>query len=222
MLADDEVKAVSLKLPQFWSEEPQVWFVQAEAQFALRNIIADDTKYFYVVSALDQSTARRVIDLLRSPPSTNKYQELKNRLLDTFDLNDFERGQALLDLPGLGDEKPSQRMDRMLGLLGEHQPDFIFTGIFLRCMPEDIRGTLVHSGVADHRQLALDADKLWKARQLTTSVVQRNKPAHDTTPTSGSGLCFYHDRYGDRARKCRQPCTHRVAAVSGNGGAGLQ
>lgn len=211
----DAITAVGLKLPQFWAEEPQVWFVQAEAQFALRNITVDETKYFYVVSALDQHTARRVLDLLRSPPKQGKYKELKTRLLGTFDLSDFERGQALLDLPDLGDEKPSELMDKMLGLLGEHKPEFLFTGLFLRRMPEDIRGTLVHSGVSDHRQLAVDADKLWAARQIATSAVLRNKYQDRSTPR-GSGLCFYHEKFGKKAYRCKQPCGYRVAAVSEN------
>ena len=32
------VDAVSLKLPTFWAEHPQVWFTQAEAQFHIRKI----------------------------------------------------------------------------------------------------------------------------------------------------------------------------------------
>ena len=59
--------AVALKLPPFWISQPRVWFQQAEAQFALRKITADDTRYFYVVAALDQETASRLIDFLENP-----------------------------------------------------------------------------------------------------------------------------------------------------------
>ena len=52
----DQQNAVSLKLPTFWASQPQVWFEQAEAQFHIRQITADDTKYYYVISALDQDT----------------------------------------------------------------------------------------------------------------------------------------------------------------------
>jgi hypothetical protein len=54
---------VSLKLPTFWTAQPDVWFAQAETQFNLRGITADDTKY-YVLAALDQDTATRVLDLI--------------------------------------------------------------------------------------------------------------------------------------------------------------
>ena len=62
------VETVSLKLPTFWTSQPEVWFTQAEAQFRLRKITADETKYFYVVAALDQPTATRLLDLISRPP----------------------------------------------------------------------------------------------------------------------------------------------------------
>ena len=66
-----EEHAVALKLPIFWTAQPDVWF--AQAQFNLRGITADDTKYYYVVAALDQDTATRVLDLISQPPDDNKY-----------------------------------------------------------------------------------------------------------------------------------------------------
>ena len=39
--------AVALKLPPFWAHKPRVWFAQAEAQFALRDISVDNTRYSY-------------------------------------------------------------------------------------------------------------------------------------------------------------------------------
>jgi len=75
--------AVSLKLPTFWTSQPEVWFTQAEAQFHIHNITADATKYYYVVSALDQPTAGRVLDVLQSPPIEDKYDHLKQHLLRT-------------------------------------------------------------------------------------------------------------------------------------------
>ena len=50
------LEAVTLKLPTFWTTCPLAWFAQTEAQFSLRNISSDDTKYYYVVAALDKHT----------------------------------------------------------------------------------------------------------------------------------------------------------------------
>ena len=78
--AKEEVSAVSVKLPTFWPQQPKVWFAQVEAQFAIRNITKEDTKYHYVISALDQETAVRVLDLLETQPE-NPYETLKTRLI---------------------------------------------------------------------------------------------------------------------------------------------
>ena len=60
------------------------------------------------------------------PPAANKYEALKQWLLDSFSLTDTQRVVQLLHMPGLGDDKPLQLMDRMLTLLGDHQSCFLF------------------------------------------------------------------------------------------------
>ena len=112
--------AVTLKLPEFWESSASAWFAQTEAQFALRDITADTTKYYYVVLALGSSTASRVVSLLKNSPATEKYTALNTHLLKIFELSDTERAARLFSLQGLGDGKPSELMDRMLDLLGDH------------------------------------------------------------------------------------------------------
>ena len=135
-----DTHAVGLKLPVFWADIPRVWLQQAEAQFAVRNVTADNTKYHYVVAALDQATALHVIDLLEDPPQHNN---LKRRLTDIFGLSRRQRADQLLDigLHSLGDRRPSLLTDEMLALLCSHKPCLLFESIFRRCMPEDIRSS---------------------------------------------------------------------------------
>ena len=111
------IDAISIKLPTFRPAQPQIWFTQAEAQFHLRNIKTDETKYYHVLSSLDQDTIQRVSDLVTNPPAKEKYTALKNRLLQTFGLSKAERAARILNIPGLGDRKPSQLLDEMLSHL---------------------------------------------------------------------------------------------------------
>ena len=217
---EDQILAVSLKLPTFWTEQPDVWFVQAEAQFAVRNIVADDTKYYYAVAALNQDTAKRVIDLLKNPPAAGKYDALKARLKDTYGISLYERGSRLLHMPDLGDDKPSVLMDNMLALLGDHQPCFLFRSLFLERLPEEIRSVLVHSKEEDSRQLAKAADTLWETRSTATSVVLRSSQPTPKASSKEPVLCFFHAKFGDRAQKCRPPCSR--SPTSGNEQAGRQ
>lgn len=224
-----DIHAVSLKLPMFWPEHPRVWLQQAEAQFALRSITSDVTKYYYVVAALDQATALRVIDVLEEPPQLNKYDNLKRRLTDIFGLSRRQRADRLLEYGShsLGDMRPSQLMDEMLGMLGAHKPCMLFESIYLKAMPEDIRLQLATADFADPRTLAKTADELWQARERPAVFVSQTRPQRNALPRANdtrqresnttTDVCYYHRRFGNNAKKCNSPC-----AFSGNDRAGRQ
>ena len=87
---------VSLKLPAFWAAEPQIWFAQVKAQFALWKIVADNMKYFYVLSALDQATASRLKNFISNPPP-------RALLVEALTLSEPEWALLVLHFWPLGD-----------------------------------------------------------------------------------------------------------------------
>ena len=141
----------------------------------MRNVTADDTKYFYVVADLDQETASRLIDFLENPPEQDRYGSIKKRLLSTFDLSQQERAARLLSFSEIGDRKPTALMNDMLALLGSHQPCFLFNYIFLQRLPEDIRVALASEGINNPRQLAQKADILWLAKSREPNISRISK-----------------------------------------------
>ena len=52
--------AVSVKSPQFWPEDPEVWFIRVEAQLRSRLDTQDQTKFDCLVSSLDNTRAAEV------------------------------------------------------------------------------------------------------------------------------------------------------------------
>ena len=110
---------------------------------------ADTRQYYYVVSAHGNSTASRVVGLLKNPPTTEKCTALKAHLLKTFELLDAERASRLFSLQGLGDSNPSELMDRMLDLLGEHRPNFLFVQLSLHQLPSQVRAALANTTITD-------------------------------------------------------------------------
>ena len=212
--------AATIKLPDFWAHDPEPWFQHVEAQFHLRGITTDDTKYFHVVAALDSSATRRVMGLLREPPAADKYAALKTLLLWTYQLSDVERADRLLSLNGLGDSKPSELMENMLALLGTGDASFLFIHLFLRQLPPQVRTGLAASPLIrtkDYRGLAEEADRLLLAsRQVAVHALMPSGPGgYDPEEVAAvterrgkqSSLCFFHRRFGTKARRCVPPCS---------------
>ena len=99
---------VSLKLPPFWQEDPAFWFHQVEAQFAMKGITQQLTKYHYIVGSLAPETSREVCDVIVTIPATNPFDTLKERLISRTSLTESQRVIKLLSLEPLDDQKPSQ------------------------------------------------------------------------------------------------------------------
>ena len=205
-----------------------MWFEQTEAHFHIRQITADPTKYYYVVSALDQDTATHVIDFLRHAPTTGKYEGIKELLISTFGLSRHARAARLLHMDGLGDRKPSMLMNEMLALMDGHVPCFIFEQIFLEQMPDDIHLILADESFTDPRQLAARADVLWHSKQQDDNSINNVAAVsrHSTPTTSARSLettvkssnnnsdkwCYYHHRLGKDARRAASTCTSTQAS----------
>ena len=63
--------AVALKLPVFWPDSCESWFINAESQFHLKNITTSSTKFHHVVASLPQKEIDNVVDIIRNPPAAD-------------------------------------------------------------------------------------------------------------------------------------------------------
>ena len=78
-----------------------------------------------------------------------------------------------MNLPALGDQRPSHLMNSMLFLLPDgHKPGFLFKFLFLKRLPTDIRSHLVNVKIDELWDLAVLADQLWSATQVSPPVCQ--------------------------------------------------
>ena len=81
-----------------WTSRVRGWFVQAEAQFATKGVTVSLTKYFYVIQALRQRTINRIPVLLILPVE-DPYHALKDKLVEMYNLLDYQRAELLMALP---------------------------------------------------------------------------------------------------------------------------
>lgn len=218
---------VSIKLPEFWPEDPEVWFVRIESQFALRGITKDETMFDYVVSALDNNTATEIKAVLLSPPPTEKYKTIKEALVSTFSKSQTEKDQELLSLSGLGDKKPTTLLRKIRNL--NNDADTLRRAIFLNLLPIETRAVLAGQNISDLDELAQAADRIMEVKQFgCASVVSDTQEVNKVSArikSSGNnfqnkfqdwkknwkqvpgGLCAFHSFFGETARKCEAPCS---------------
>ena len=108
-----------------------------------------------------------LLDLLRAPPTENKYEIIKTRLTKTFGLTHRVHANKLLQIGDLGDRMLLGLIDEMLSLLDGHQPCMLFEQLFLNQIPDAIRLQLADADFADPCKVAELADELWQSMRLS-------------------------------------------------------
>jgi hypothetical protein len=168
------LNAVAVKLPDFWPADPQTWFHQAEAAFRRSNVTVSYTKYDHVLMKLPTDVVMSVRDLVNTmqPNTLDAYEQLKARLTESYGKTKWQQVNSLLDLPPLGDRRPSHLMNEMLALLptGENKDGAIFLGIYLCKLPPTMRDHLAAANHNTAAAMAAHADILWDARCGESSI----------------------------------------------------
>ena len=136
------IAAVNVKLPPFWPSDPQIWFVQVEAQFTTCGITVQKTKFDYIVASLAPEFATEVHDLVLAPPAENPYDTLKEKLIKR---TEQRRLQQPFNAEELGDRKPTQLLRRMQQLLGDKAgatDGSFLKELYLQRLPSNVRMVL--------------------------------------------------------------------------------
>ena len=182
-----------IRLPNFWCDNPEAWFMNADLQFALNNIIVDNTKYLMVLSALQQEIFCKVLDFIQSPPLFNLYDGLRKVLCNRFAISEDVRLQQLLNNTQLTDQKPSElysEMKILCGSMAAVNNDLLFK-LWLRRLPQHMQIHLVSSlttsideklSLADNIYAISNNNKLYSLNQ-TQSVenLVQDLTQHTTT-----------------------------------------
>ncbi|KAH6924644.1 hypothetical protein HPB50_020924 [Hyalomma asiaticum] len=159
------ISAVDIRLPPFWTADPQLWFLQVECQFTARRITGELTKYHHVVASLPPAIASEIRDLLVAPPAENAYTTLKQLLISRLTPSEPQRLQQLLHDTELGDRTPSQLLRHMRQLLHTDgattdTDSRLLRELFLQRLPGNVR--MILASAADKRlsELAELADSV--------------------------------------------------------------
>lgn len=160
---NSSVDRVAMRIPPFWPEDPELWFVQVETQFALANVTTDETKYNYVAANLEARFAAEVRDILVQPPSASKYDTLKKELIGRLSVSQDQKTRQLLGNEEMGDRKPSQFLRHLRSLAGAVVKDDVLKHLWLTRLPPSTQAILATQQSEDLNTLAKLADAVLEA-----------------------------------------------------------
>ena len=109
------VAGVQVQLPEFLTEDPDLWFAYAEAIFRASRITSQDGRFGAVLPRIPFAMLPGLRDIVCNPPADKAYDTLKAAILACFSMNEDTRLQQLLGGLRLGHHglnTPSQLLSR--------------------------------------------------------------------------------------------------------------
>jgi hypothetical protein len=171
-----------VKLPVFWPSRPDAWFTLAESRFRLRQVTDSQQKFDHLLSALPDAVIAEILDVIAdAEEQEDPYMHVKERLMETHALSDFEKLEQLYKCEPLGGRKPSQLLAAMLAFCPDGEEKGIFFHfMFLQRLPLHLRSMLGDVTHGDPRALAAKADRLLSLNPQSSTVAavsEQNDPA---------------------------------------------
>lgn len=228
----NNINTSNVKLPEFWPEDMELWFARVESVFRRYHITESMIKFDCVMDRLPNDTLSIIKDIVRKVDTLpDPFEQVKKRLLECHKPTVWKQVTKVIFHPELGGSLPSALMASMMANMPEgEKPGYLFLGLFLHRLPADLREHLVARDFNSPQEMATHADKLWDARNSSNSmsanmvnaVGRANSPArsrnrspsrgHGRSATPGgrpdTGLCYFHGKFGKKAKKCVPPCTY--------------
>lgn len=169
--------SIKAKIATFWPQLPALWFAHFESILGPQKR-SDLERFNCVIPQLDQAALQEVGDIILQPPTHNKYEAVKNRLISVFGETETQQLRKLLHETELGNDRPSQLMRRMRTLGNGKIPDSTLRIMWLGHLPATIRMVLSVNTESHLDVLASMADQMMEStaaeRQEISAVEQQN------------------------------------------------
>lgn len=207
----------NVKLPPFFTDDPEFWFVTVEAQFASKNINADASKFNHTLAALPTAIALMVKDRIMAAQAGSRYTTLKDALVSRYTKHPVTK---LLDFLATTHSVDSyeDHAGRIINLGAT--TDNTNMALFVHTIAEPHIRSAILSRIrtfADVREAAKAADDMRSSAPMPNAISAvrqgrgQGRASQPQQRSQGSldGLCYVHRKYGTAARSCRKPCSWR-------------
>ena len=209
------VSGVQVRLPEFMTDDPELWFAQVETQFFLGHITSQNTKFCLIVPYIPHSISTMLRGILCTPPKDKPYDTLKEAIISRFSVSEDTRLNQLLGGLRLGHQglhTPTQLLSYMRGQAqGLNVNDNLLRHVWLKALPTNLATILqVYSSRSTLDELAETADRI---HNYSTPAIAHLPPV--TSPSSTAPQMYSADAVMELT-KCFQQCMLQMSTNSGN------
>ena len=227
----------SCPLPPYRPNRPGAWFTAVANVFRVKRVDDQHDMLAFMLPYFAEQQLLQIDDILEMDPlPRDVYYRVRDRLVASHSLDDFQRLELLKELPPLGGQKPSALLAEMRQLCpaGEENGLF-FRSAFLERLPREVRMHLAEDRRSPVTALAARADAFMvhHSNRLAAAAagLELNDPEAVSAVSGGRarseakkkkhpggksgdkprpwkllGVCYAHYNYGKQATKCESPC----------------
>ena len=205
---ETQAQHVAIKAPEFMESAVPGWFAIMEAQFNLAKIQTDSTKFYHVLASLPATTIARLDPAALSPPTSQKYETLKQAVSELYEKSKaeiFDQLIAKVQLTGRPSHYAKELQDLALKVgAGED----LVRHKFLQSLPPTVGAVLAAQRELTLHQLGKLADELMPMLQAscfaTPALPQpQHHPQH-----------YQHQQQQPQQQQQRQQPRQRPASVN--------
>ena len=198
-----------ISIRDFDEENPRLWFSELEHQFKARGITGQSAKFSCLSGVLGKGPSdviARVTLAAEDNESSASFDDAKLMLLEAFELSRDERLDQVFNAQLDSDEKPSMFLGRLDVLLRDISMDHLRQWLVRRSLSAQFQITLLaDKSINSAEELVKSADILVRKNREEDAIhVVRNKQKSSAKSfvKSQSVLCYWHEKFGDKATTC--------------------
>ncbi|KAI5636538.1 hypothetical protein NE865_10783 [Phthorimaea operculella] len=200
--------SVQSRIIPFWREFPTGWFAQFEAVIDPQRK-SDNQRYALLLQQLKEEDLRHLTDILKNPPTENKYKTVKERLIASYEQSNVQNFEKLIGEQELSDQKPTQLLRRLPDLGAGVLTEDGLKIHWMKQLPVHMRTVLAINTEVQLDKLALMADKMLEYTAVASiaplSIEQQQANQSDQLSKQISELTAKVDELYNKRSRDSQP-----------------
>lgn len=183
-----DVDSVVIKLPQMWINDPEAWFLQAEALFALYKVTSERRKYVHIAAHLPPEVTRKIVSFSKNLPTEDLYEKFKKFIIQTMTDTEEKRLSQLNSLE-MGDSKPSEFYEKMIQLSDpiSEVTENLVKKLWINKLPYDVKVPILQQPETETFSKILQlADRIWDIRPPEISAISSQNQNSNFNSNSNS------------------------------------